>query len=30
MPIIIIGGVMGGAFTATEAGAVACVYGLIV
>lgn len=29
MPIIIIGGVMGGAFTATEAGAVACVYGLI-
>lgn len=30
MPIIIIGGVMGGVFTATEAGAVACVYGLIV
>lgn len=30
MPIIIIGGVMGGIFTATEAGAVACVYGLIV
>ena len=30
MPIIIIGGVMGGIFTATEAGAVACVYGLFV
>lgn len=30
MPLIIIGGVMGGIFTATEAGAVACVYGLIV
>lgn len=30
MPIIIIGGVMTGIFTATEAGAVACVYGLIV
>ena len=28
MPIIIIGGVMGGIFTATEAGGVACVYGL--
>ena len=30
MPVIIIGGVMGGIFTATEAGAVACVYGLFV
>ena len=30
IPGFIIGGVMGGAFTATEAGAVACVYGLIV
>ena len=30
MPIIIIGGVMGGIFTATEAGGVACVYGLFV
>lgn len=30
MPLIIIGGVMGGIFTATEAGAIACVYGLIV
>ena len=28
MPIIIIGGVMTGIFTATEAGAVACIYGL--
>ena len=30
MPLIIIGGVMLGIFTATEAGAVACVYGLFV
>jgi len=30
MPFIIIGGVMGGIFTATEAGAIACVYGLVV
>lgn len=30
MPLIIIGGVMFGVFTASEAGAVACVYGLIV
>lgn len=30
MPIIIIGGIMLGIFTATEAGGVACVYGLIV
>ena len=28
MPVIIIGGVMSGVFTATEAGAVACIYGL--
>lgn len=30
MPIIIIGGIVGGVFTATEAGAVACVYAFIV
>ena len=30
MPLIILGGVFSGVFTATEAGAVACVYGLIV
>ncbi len=30
MPIIIFGGILGGIFTATEAGAVAVVYGLIV
>lgn len=30
MPIIIIGGILGGVFTATEAAAVACVYALIV
>ncbi len=30
MPLIIIGGVMAGIFTATEAGAVSCVYGLVV
>lgn len=30
MPIIIIGGVMSGVFTATESGGIACVYGLIV
>lgn len=30
MPVIIIGGVAGGFCTATEAGAVACVYGLVV
>lgn len=30
MPLIIIGGVMSGVFTATEAGAVSCVYGLFV
>jgi len=30
MPIIIIGGIMSGIFTATEAGGVACVYGLFV
>lgn len=29
MPIIIIGGILGGVFTATEAGIVACIYGLI-
>lgn len=28
-PLIIVGGVIGGVFTATEAGVVACVYGLI-
>ena len=30
MPLIIIGGVVSGVFTATESGAIACVYGLIV
>lgn len=30
MPLIIIGGVISGIFTATEAGGIACVYGLIV
>ncbi len=30
MPVIIIGGILGGVFTATEAAAVACVYALIV
>jgi len=30
MPLIILGGIYGGIFTATEAGAVACLYGLIV
>ena len=30
MPVIILGGVFGGIFTATEAGAVACAYGLII
>ena len=30
MPVIILGGIYSGIFTATEAGAVACVYGLIV
>lgn len=30
MPVIILGGIYGGVFTATEAGGVACVYGLIV
>lgn len=30
MPIIILGGIYGGIFTPTEAGAVACVYGMIV
>jgi len=30
MPIIIIGGILGGVFTATEAAAVACVYALVV
>lgn len=30
MPVIIIGGIYGGIFTATEAAAVACLYGLIV
>jgi tripartite ATP-independent transporter DctM subunit len=30
MPIIIMGGILGGIFTATEASAVACVYGVIV
>jgi len=30
MPIIIVGGVASGVFTATESGAMACVYGLIV
>lgn len=30
MPVIILGGIMGGIFTATEAGAVACVYGFFV
>ena len=30
MPLIIIGGIVGGVFTATEAGAVACVYAFIV
>ena len=29
MPIIIIGGILGGIFTPTEAGVVACVYGII-
>ena len=29
MPAIIIGGILGGVFTATEAGVVACIYGLI-
>ena len=30
MPVIILGGIMGGICTATEAGAVACVYGFII
>jgi len=30
MPVIILGGIFSGIFTATEAGAVACVYGIIV
>ena len=30
MPLIILGGIYGGIFTPTEAGAVACVYGIIV
>ncbi len=30
MPFIVIGGVIGGIFTATEAGVIACIYGLIV
>lgn len=30
MPVIILGGIYGGVFTATEAGGVACLYGLIV
>lgn len=30
MPVIIIGGIISGLFTATEAGAIACVYGIIV
>lgn len=30
MPIIILGGILGGVFTATEAAAMACVYGLLV
>ncbi len=30
MPLLIIGGVIGGIFTATEAGGIACVYGLLV
>lgn len=30
MPFIVIGGVIGGIFTATEAGVIACVYGLII
>ncbi|QTQ11589.1 TRAP transporter large permease [Treponema parvum] len=30
MPLIIVGGIVGGVFTATEAGAVACVYAFIV
>lgn len=30
MPIIILGGIYGGVFTATEAGAVSCIYALIV
>lgn len=30
MPLIIIGGIVGGVFTATEAGAVACVYAFVV
>lgn len=30
MPFIIMGGILGGVFTATEAGAVACVYALVV
>lgn len=30
MPIIIVGGTLSGVFTATESGAIACVYGLII
>lgn len=30
MPFIVIGGVIGGIFTATEAGVIACVYGIII
>ena len=30
MPVIIIGGIMSGIFTATESGAIACVYSLII
>lgn len=30
MPLIVVGGIMGGVFTPTEAGAIACVYSLIV
>jgi tripartite ATP-independent transporter DctM subunit len=30
MPVIILGGIFGGIFTATESGAIACVYGIII
>lgn len=30
MPLIVIGGIIGGIFTATEAGAIACAYGILV
>ncbi len=29
MPIIVLGGIYGGIFTATEAGAITCLYGAI-